>query len=324
MPASYGGSSGGASLPDTPAAVLLDAANAGKAIVLDPVTGAGTSLAFDTLVDTGVGILTESAAEGDFVVGDGAGGTQRASVDPAATCTVLGVSRTTTTTYYAADGTAANGAGVDATASVSGTGSSSVVNLAVGLTARNLNSSGIACGTWVSPAIPQGAKRITLYVRTVALTGFTTNGYRFLQTSLRRFGESPPANLLLGAAITDASPATVATGNMRANSNSAPYFPLAVPSNGLLGGTDRWWRVQWDNPAVAMAARAFLNLSTGSTRPVAGWYRINTEAQIQATTAVLTGSPGTGNLQVIIGLESYGSIAGSQTLSIQIELEVET
>lgn len=91
MPASYGGASGGgASLPDDPAAVLLDAANAGKAVGLAPGTGEGSAVAFGDLVGAGVGEATALADEGDFLVGDGAGGSQLASAAAAAVRTVIG------------------------------------------------------------------------------------------------------------------------------------------------------------------------------------------------------------------------------------------
>ena len=90
MPASYGGASG-ASLPDTPAAVLLDVANAGKAIILDQTTGEGLALSVATLLEGATGEATESAASGDWLVGDGTGGAQLASAAPGDVRAVLGV-----------------------------------------------------------------------------------------------------------------------------------------------------------------------------------------------------------------------------------------
>lgn len=91
MPASYGGASGGgASLPDDPAAVLLDAANAGKAVGLAPGTGEGAAVAFGDLVGAGIGEATVAAAAGDFLVGDGAGDAQLASAAASAVRGVIG------------------------------------------------------------------------------------------------------------------------------------------------------------------------------------------------------------------------------------------
>jgi hypothetical protein len=83
--------SGGASLPDTPAAVLLDVANAGKAIILDQTTGEGLALSVATLLEGATGEATETAASGDWLVGDGAGGAQLASAAPGDVRAVLGV-----------------------------------------------------------------------------------------------------------------------------------------------------------------------------------------------------------------------------------------
>ena len=83
--------SGGASLPDTPAAVLLDVANAGKAIILDQTTGEGLALSVATLLEGATGEATQAAASGDWIVGDGAGGAQLASAAPGDVRAVLGV-----------------------------------------------------------------------------------------------------------------------------------------------------------------------------------------------------------------------------------------
>lgn len=85
------GASGGASLPDTPAAVLLDVANAGKAIILDQTTGEGLALSVATLLEGATGEATETAASGDWLVGDGTGGAQLASAAPGDVRAVLGV-----------------------------------------------------------------------------------------------------------------------------------------------------------------------------------------------------------------------------------------
>ena len=90
MPASYGGASG-ASLPDTPDDVLLDFANRGKAIILDQTTGEGLALSVATLLEGATGEATQTAASGEWLVGDGAGGAQLASAAPGDVRAVLGV-----------------------------------------------------------------------------------------------------------------------------------------------------------------------------------------------------------------------------------------
>lgn len=83
-----GASGGGASLPGTPASVLLDAGSADEVVALSGL-GVGTTKTYAEVVLNGLSSVTEFAAEGDFPVGDGAGGTQLASVDPAAVRTAL-------------------------------------------------------------------------------------------------------------------------------------------------------------------------------------------------------------------------------------------
>ena len=84
------GGGGGASLPDDPAAVLLDAAHAGKAVGLAPGTGEGAAVAFGDLVSAGVGEATVAAAAGDFLVGNGTGDAQLASAAASAVRGVIG------------------------------------------------------------------------------------------------------------------------------------------------------------------------------------------------------------------------------------------
>lgn len=67
---------GGAVLPDTPAAVLLDVANAGDIVGLAPVTGVGSTVGMDVIVDNGsVELITAPPSlslEGTALVFDGA------------------------------------------------------------------------------------------------------------------------------------------------------------------------------------------------------------------------------------------------------------
>ena len=64
---------GGASLPDTPAAVLLDAANAGKIVGLAQGTGEGTSFDPNVVVEAGVGLAAGQASVCVGQVGAGPG-----------------------------------------------------------------------------------------------------------------------------------------------------------------------------------------------------------------------------------------------------------
>ena len=320
---------GGAALPDTPANVLLDAGNADTLVALAAGTGAGVARSYIDAFQSGAVAAIGAEVAGTALIADGLGDVDTTSADvsaflaaanAAAARASIGAVGVTVTTHYADDGTAANGAGGDATCAIAGTGLTSTADFEVNNTARLMNSTAIACGSWASPAIAQSATRVTLYLRMVARSGFTTGGYRWIQASLRRSAESPPASLLLGAAFSDQPNA--GAGNMRANSNVAPYSGLGAPTNPITGGNDRWAKIVWENPADINGARVYLNGSTGTTRPTAGWYPVNTPLQTTATTGALAGSPGTGDLQVLLGVESYGT-GGATTASIQIELEVE-
>jgi hypothetical protein len=315
-----GAAGGGASLPTTPASALLDAANAGKIVALTPSTGVGSTFTAQQVVGFGIGDATGATA-GNFLVGDGTGGSQLASVGAAAVRSVIGAAAgVTTTTYYAADGTAANGAGGDATASVSGSGSASTLAMGVGATARNLNSSTVACGTWVSPAIPQTAKRVTLYLRSTVATGFTTGGYRYLQASMRRSAESPPASMLFGCSVNDNN--SFYSGNNRTGSSSSTYTLGSVTNGSPLNGTDRWMRVTWELDSNGPRMRLATGATTGSTRPTL-WAPVNLDTQTQSDSRTNLGTLGTGNAQIILGLESYGT-AGVVALTLSLTLEVET
>jgi hypothetical protein len=232
----------------------------------------------------------------------------------------------TVTTYYADNGTAANGAGVDATASVSGTGSASTVTFGVGATQRLINSSGVASGSWVSPAIPLTAKRVTLYVRSTAASGLTTNGFRYLQMSIRRASESPPASMLFGAVVNDSTLGTYLQGNCRSNSNVATINLGTRAGTSPLTGTDRWLRVIWTFDASLPRMWFSTGETTGSSRPTA-WnpLGLDWQAQLQDGTATLAtlGTFGTASAQIILGLESYTN-GGASSLTVSIAIEVET
>jgi hypothetical protein len=229
-------------------------------------------------------------------------------------------SSVTTTTYYADDGTAANGAGVDATASVSGVDDESRLTLGVSSTSRLQNSSGFAAGRWTSPTIPRSARRVVLYVRSTALIAFTTGGFRYLQMSLARAAQSPPTDLLFGAVVTDNN-SVCTCGNMRSNSNAASYTGLATTNGSPLLGTDRWVRVTWEIENGGPRVRFEHGATTGTTRPTA-WTAINVDTQTQATTTTLVGSMGTSDLVVHVALESYGqSAVSSATLALTMEVE---
>lgn len=232
----------------------------------------------------------------------------------------IGAIGVTTTTYYASNGTAANGT-APATAAITGTGSASTVDFAVGSAARNLNSSTVTCGTWVSPTVPQTAKRITLYIRSTALSGLNTSGFRYLQASLRRAAESPPASILLGLGVTDAN--GFYSGNCRTGSNGATYNLGTVTNGSPLNGTDRWIRVIWELEDNGPRMRIATGATTGSTRPTQ-WAPVNLDTQTQSDSRTNLGTLGTADAQVILGFESYATGGSTSTMSLSLTMEVQT
>ncbi len=98
---------GGATLPTTPAAALLDASNAGEVVTLAAGTGAGTSTAVDVVVQDGLTQLLGGDPEGTVVMADGVGGIALSSAAAAALLaattaagqrTAIGAAATVTTT----------------------------------------------------------------------------------------------------------------------------------------------------------------------------------------------------------------------------------
>jgi hypothetical protein len=230
MPASYGGASG-TSLPDTPDDVLLDFANRGKAIILDQTTGEGLALSVATLLEGATGEATETAASGDWLVGDGTGGAQLASAAPGDVRAVLGIT-STGSTLYAADGTPVNGGG---TASVSGTGITSTFTL-TGAGTSTYGSSGVTSPS-ISFTIPAGASVIEVEVQITALTNVATAGYRFLGVVLRNSGTSTPT---AAWGVSQNDNGVVYGGGLLSGLNGAPYTSsgTAWPFNNI----DRWQR----------------------------------------------------------------------------------
>lgn len=81
---------GGSSLPTTPALALLDAGAASRVVVLN-ASGEGGTGSYNDVGTSALSDILGGEAEGDFVVGDGAGGVQLASDAPAAVRAIIGV-----------------------------------------------------------------------------------------------------------------------------------------------------------------------------------------------------------------------------------------
>lgn len=293
-------------LPAAPPATLLDTANEGKLVSLAPATGVGTTVSYGAAAAAGVGQL--ASILGDFVTGNGNGGAQLASVNPAATRNVIGAAAAPVVLrYYASNGTPANGGGPDATANVSGVNELSTVTFGVSSTSRTISSSAVGCGTWASPSISRAAKRVTLYLRSTALSGISVNAFRAIVAGLRRNAETPPSSIFLAGVVNAESGCR--SGNSRNGGNNAAY-DLGINANtSPLATTDRWLRFVWDldpGPRVWLAAGA----TTGSTRPSL-WTTLNLDSQTQAAAGTPAnnnlGTLGTAEAQVLVGFESYGT-----------------
>lgn len=309
-------------LPMVPTGGLPAASGAGQIPVSD---GAGTDYtptASSAVVTGALDGLYAELPEGDFLVGSGGAEVGAASEHAAAVRAAIGAVGSTVTTYRASDGTAANGAGVDATASITGTGASSRLVMGVSSTSRTIASGAIGCGTWASPAIPRTAKKVTLYLRSTAISGIAVDAFRAIVAGLRRNGETPPASMFLAGVMNAASGAFC--GNSRSGGNSASYSLGTNTNTSPLAATDRWLRIMWEidpGPRVWIAAGA----TTGSTRPTL-WTTLNLDSQTQAASGTpanaTLGTLGTADAQVLIGFESYGTgVASSLTLDLALEVE---
>lgn len=300
--ATVNGGSGGASLPDTPAGVLLDAGNPLKLVYLD-AGGVGDAVTFEDATDTGMSeIMTAlaggNATEGDFLVANGTGGLQLASTDTAAVRTVIGVSGATM--LYASDCFAEAGS---ESASISGTGSTSTFTLTASSTARTYGTAGATAARVVCP-IPAGARRIEVTVGPLtALSGFPGSGWRYLGLALRNARDGAAPTSLWGVSINDGASGVpqVYVGNLMsgANGGASQYnqsvSPVALSTNGWLRAS---FDTTWPLLGVALASGA----SPTSWSPVAnagvpapfGSYSIPHAPDIATAVAVYLQSFGTG------------------------------
>jgi len=220
------------------------------------------------------------------------------------------------TTMYASDCVAANGAGADATASISGSGAGSTVAFAVSNTTRQCRGSGINAGS-LTCTLPAHARRVTLYVRPTAMSGVAGGGYRYLQMSVRSAASLTSA--LFGVADLDNT--NTSSGDMRSGSN-VTQNALTSADNVLNGSAalNVWGRVRWD---LEIPAVWWSTAPASTTRPVR-WTpsSIITLSQAGATASPMGSIPVGSDAQVVICFESYGNGSNS-TLTIEPQIEVE-
>jgi len=296
--------SGGASLPDTPAAVLLDVANAGKAIILDQTTGEGLALSVATLLEGATGEATETAASGDWLVGDGTGGAQLASAAPGDVRAVLGIT-STGSTLYAADGTPVNGGG---TASVSGTGSTSTFTL-TGAGTSTYGSPGVTSPS-ISFTIPAGASVIEVEVQITALSNVATAGYRFLGVVLRNSGTSIPT---AAWGVSQNDNGVTYGGGLLNGLNGAPHTSSTPwPFNNI----DRWQRATL-LPRVPQLSVQVATASAG-VRPTT-WTSLATPIPLLTSSSGAVPDTGVATALAIV-LQSFS--AGASTVTGRVTVRV--
>lgn len=260
--------SGGASLPDTPAGVLLDAGNPLKLVYLD-AGGVGDAVTFEDATDTGMSeIMTAlaggNATEGNILVANGTGGLQLASTDPAAVRSVIGVSGATM--LYASDCFAEAGS---ESASISGTGSTSTFTLTASSTARTYGTAGATAARVVCP-IPAGARRIEATLGPLtSLSGFSGSG-RFLGFALRNARDGAAPTSLWGLSINDVPSGIpqIYLGNLLGGANSgASSFNQSVSPVAL--ATNGWVRASFDTTWPLLGLALASGASPTSWSPVA-------------------------------------------------------
>lgn len=300
-----GAGGGGASLPATPAEALLDAGNPLKLVYLD-AGGAGAAIPFEDATDTGMSEIMSAlaggnAAEGNFLVADGAGGLQLASTDAAAVRTVIGASGANV--LYASDGVAEAGS---ESASISGTGASSTVTLTASTTTRTFGTAGRTAAGW-RLNLPSGVQRVSVEIQLTAASGLTSGGWRYLGLALSN--QSDVTTTLCGFGLGDNGNSW--SGNMLGGANSGVGPTTTSPT---VTAADRWLRAVFEldaGPRIRFAT----GTGTAGARPGV-W-------SPPATAIPAPGSGATGtvvdsnNARLWFYLQSFGS-GGATSLTARI------
>lgn len=184
-----GGGSSGGSGPTTPALALLDAASPNEVVILDE-SGEGASASFEDVTTTGLREALAANAEGDFVVGNGAGEVQRASVDPAAVRSVIGAAPGATTSDDPGDGTGwtttpASGVTISRASSTL-TLAAAIGTTGLGFVTRDASPLTAGAPSWdVAVRLDVTAGVGTGAPRGLTLLGFYTDANNYSLTSLR-------------------------------------------------------------------------------------------------------------------------------------------
>lgn len=305
---------GGASLPDTPADVLLDAANAGKIVGLAQGTGEGTAFDPNVVVEAGVGLAAGTTA-GATLVGDGTEGAVLtsatisallASADAAAARTALGITTgLSVTRYYASDFTVENGSD---SASKTGTGVSSTATLSTTASSRVYGTSGATAPRIVLP-IPANAREITVAIIITSVTNMSTSGFRWLGVALRNAANGGAPARLYGIGISDGI--TWSPGNLMSGANGGGTTPNGVTSVGLAAARAHRVAIQPLLPRVEYAAVA-------SAAP-AGWGFPQQPATVSATNAESVANMDNPTA-IAIWLQPFSAGASSITFSVTVDV----
>lgn len=217
-------------LPAVPSSVLLDVANEGKLVSLASTTGVGTAMTYGAATSAGVGQL--AATLGDFSTGNGAGGSQLASANPAAVRAVIGA--VGQSIFYASDFTPVDGTSPD-TAAKSGTGPTSTLIFATGTVARTYGTAGVTAPRAIL-AIPAGARVVEIEFQVVSLSGVSSGGFRYLTAAVQNVASGIPT-ALWGVSFPDATAAYA--GNLLGGGNSGSNVGSTIA---VAGAADRWGR----------------------------------------------------------------------------------
>lgn len=307
-------SGGGASLPDTPADVLLDAAGAGKIVGLAQGTGVGTAFDPNVVVEAGVGLAAGTTA-GATLVGDGTEGAVLtsaaisallASADAAAARTALGITTgLSVTRYHASDFTPENGSD---SASTTGTGVSSTATLSTTASSRAYGTSGATAPRIVLP-IPATAREITVAIIITSVTNMSTGGLRWFGVALRNEANGGAPARLYGIGISDG--VTWSPGNLMSGANGAGTVPNGVTSVGLAAARAHRVTIQPLLPRVGYAAVA-------SAAP-AGW-----GFPAQPASVSMTNAESVANMDnptaIAIWLQPFSAGASSITFSVTVDV----
>jgi hypothetical protein len=215
---------------------------------------------------------------------------------------------------YASDGTAENGTG-GGSASIAGSGALSTFTLSSPGSLTFTYTSAVMQSPRVVWTLPSNARKVTMYARVGATSGFTTSGFRYLMAGMRYAGEVLPSSALFGMSVNDND--TVYSGDKRTGSNAGS--PVGTVGAGVfqLSVTESWYKVVWDLEAGTCS----YSFGTGSGGAKPNLWKMITTSHINGSNNT-TGWPIGSNAQIVVFFDSYDNNATPASIKFSSELVI--